>query len=234
MIEKLVKTAVEINRLANHYKQGRNTAALRKLAMEQGVSKEDADAFIAGTRYCFKQIPVSQKNYQTSTEKLSEEMLVLKDPEFASVIGTYLLNQTKEDQELDQLILQPHKSLQRCMDYILEKAYQAALERAKKKGRDKIPERSGIGIAHTEVFAWANQYFYVDDLKKVQEKEKKEKEENRKSWEKISAETARSGVSHNKNATKKKEVSEKTDGNGCSTTKTKKSEESEQLSLFSF
>lgn len=54
MIEKLVKTAVEINRLANHYKQGRNTAALRKLAMEQGVSKEDADAFIAGTRYCFK------------------------------------------------------------------------------------------------------------------------------------------------------------------------------------
>ena len=63
---------------------------------------------------------------------------------------------------------------------------------------------------------------------------KKEKEENRKSWEKISAETARSGVSHNKNATKKKEVSEKTDGNGCSTTKTKKSEESEQLSLFSF
>lgn len=234
MIEKLVKTAVEINSLANHYKQGRNTAALRKLAMEQGVSKEDTDAFIAGTRYWFKQIPVSQKNYQTSTEKLSEEMLVLKDPEFASVIGTYLLNQAKEDQELDQLILQPHKSLQRCMDYILEKAYQAALERAKKKGRDKIPERSGIGIAHTEVFAWANQYFYVDDLKKVQEKEKKEKEESRKSWEKANAETSRSGGVPNKNVTKKKEVSEKTDGNGCSTTKPKKSEEPEQLSLFSF
>lgn len=66
MIEKLVKTAVEINRLANHYKQGRNTAALRKLAMEQGVSKEDADAFIAGTQILFQQIPVARKNYQTS------------------------------------------------------------------------------------------------------------------------------------------------------------------------
>ena len=69
-------------------------------------------------------------------------MFALKDAGFADIIGQYLVNLAKTDSALDAQVLKKHKMLQRCLDYVTQKAYNIALEGAKKKGergQRKIP-----------------------------------------------------------------------------------------------
>lgn len=64
-------------------------------------------------------------------------MFALKDAGFADIIGQYLVNLAKTDSALDAQVLKKHKMLQRCLDYVTQKAYNIALEEAKKKGRER-------------------------------------------------------------------------------------------------
>ena len=45
------------------------------------------------------------------TEKLTEEMLLLQDSGYATVLGTYLLDLARKDPVMKDVILQPHKTL---------------------------------------------------------------------------------------------------------------------------
>lgn len=66
----------------------------------------------------------------------------LQDPGYATVIGTYLLDLARKDPVMKEVILQPHKTLRRCIEYVHEKAYETALKKAKKEGK------AGVGAKY--------------------------------------------------------------------------------------
>ena len=145
MLEKLAKSIEEINVLAEHYRTCHNVAAIESLAKEHSISKEDTDAFIAGKRNFLLKVLLTRQAVSV-TEKLTEEMLLLQDSGYATVLGTYLLDLARKDPVMKEVILQPHKTLQRCIEYVHEKAYETALEKAKKEGKSGVGQNAGIAI----------------------------------------------------------------------------------------
>ena len=160
MLEKLAKSIEEVNVLAEHYRTCQNVAAIEGLAKECFISKEDTDAFIAGKRKFLLKVLLTQQAVSV-TEKLTEEMLLLQDSGYATVLGTYLLDLARKDPVMKEVILQPHKTLRHCLEYVHEKAYETALEKAKKEGKTGVGQNAGIAIGSTEVFAWVIDYYLL-------------------------------------------------------------------------
>lgn len=227
MLEKLVKSIEEINVLAEHYRTCHNVAAIESLAKEHSISKEDTDAFIAGKRNFLLKVLLTRQS-ASATEKLTEEMLLLQDSGYATMIGTYLLELARKDPVMNDVILQPHKTLRRCMEYVHEKAYETALEKAKKEGKAGVGQNAGIAIGSTEVFAWVIDYYLLDDHKEIAKKEQEEKKQVKKAWER--AESIRTRSTKSKDSNGKKDVSE--DAEAAAKPAVQKKEEPEQLSLF--
>ena len=226
MLEKLAKSIEEINVLAEHYRTCHNVAAIESLAKEHSISKEDMDAFIAGKRNFLLKVLLTQS--VSVTEKLTEEMLLLQDSGYATVLGTYLLDLARKDPVMKDVILQPHKTLRHCLEYVHEKAYETALEKAKKEGKTGVGQNAGIAIGSTEVFAWVIDYYLLDDRKDMEKKAQEEKDTIKKAWKK--AESIRALSTKSNDSDTKKDVSEE----ALVTAKpvAKKKEEPEQLSLF--
>ena len=226
MLEKLAKSIEEVNVLAEHYRTCQNVAAIESLAKECFISKEDTDAFIAGKRKFLLKVLLTRS--VSVTEKLTEEMLLLQDPGYATVIGTYLLDLARKDPVMKDVILQPHKTLRHCIEYVHEKAYETALKKAKKEGKAGVGQNTGIAIGSTEVFAWVIDYYLLDDRKDMEKKAQEEKDTIKKAWKK--AESIRALSTKSNDSDTKKDVSEE----ALVTAKpvAKKKEEPEQLSLF--
>ena len=182
MLEKLAKSIEEVNVLAEHYRTCQNVAAIESLAKECFISKEDTDAFIAGKRKFLLKVLLTRQSGSV-TEKLTEEMLLLQDSGYATVLGTYLLDLARKDPVMKDVILQPHKTLRHCLEYVHEKAYETALEKAKKEGKTGVGQNAGIAIGSTEVFAWVIDYYLLDDRKDM-EKKAGRKRYNKESLEK--------------------------------------------------
>ena len=230
MLEKLAKSIEEVNVLAEHYRTCQNVAAIESLAKECFISKEDTDVFIAGKRKFLLKVLLTQS--VSVTEKLTEEMLLLQDSGYATVLGTYLLDLARKDPVMKDVILQPHKTLRHCIEYVHEKAYETALEKAKKEGKTGVGQNAGIAIGSTEVFAWVIDYYLLDDRKDMEKKAQEEKDTIKKAWKKAwkKAESIRALSTKSNDSDTKKDVSEE----ALVTAKpvAKKKEEPEQLSLF--
>ena len=174
MLEKLAKSIEEVNVLAEHYRTCQNVAAIESLAKECFISKEDTDAFIAGKRKFLLKVLLTRQSGSV-TEKLTEEMLLLQDSGYATVLGTYLLDLARKDPVMKDVILQPHKTLRHCLEYVHEKAYETALEKAKKEGKTGVGQNAGIAIGSTEVFAWVIDYTCWTTVKTWRKKHRKKK-----------------------------------------------------------
>ena len=135
MLNEIIKTAEELNTAALHYRQSGNMDGVRELAKAYAVSQKQTEKFIQGSRYRLVDIPIEERKFANASEKLRAEMFALKDAGFADIIGQYLVNLAKTDSALDAQVLKKHKMLQRCLDYVTQKAYNIALEGAKKRER---------------------------------------------------------------------------------------------------
>ena len=226
MLEKLAKSIEEVNVLAEHYRTCQNVAAIESLAKECFISKEDTDAFIAGKRKFLLKVLLTQS--VSVTEKLTEEMLLLQDSGYATVLGTYLLDLARKDPVMEDVILQPHKTLRHCIEYVHEKAYETALKKAKKEGKAGVGQNTGIAIGSTEVFAWVIDYYLLDDRKDMEKKAQEEKDTIKKAWKK--AESIRALSTKSNDSDTKKDVSE--EAMVAVKSVAQKKEEPEQLSLF--
>lgn len=135
MLNEIIKTAEELNTAALYYRQSGNMDGVRELAKAHAVSRKQTEAFIQGSRYRLVEIPIGERKFVNASEKLRAEMFILKDAGFADIIGQYLVNLAKTDSALEAQVLKRHKMLQRCLDYVTQKAYNVALEAAKKRER---------------------------------------------------------------------------------------------------
>ena len=232
MVEKILENVsdiYEINQTAAKLRQLGMREELQKLAEKYAVPKQNIEAFLSGKRYFLVDGGPIRKTYRTARSKLLDEMAMLKDPHFADVIGAYLLSQCGKC-AIEQQILKSHKTLQRCVEYLMEQAWKL-VDDEKKSQRIRM----GFAVPDGTVYRWVQEYYALDD-KEQYEKERKEAEET---FCKAGEKTVRKEKSAaNKSSTKgksNKKTTEKAVSQSAGSQRDKKeakSSEPQQLSLF--
>ena len=228
MVEKMIKkmeSVQAVNQLAAKLKQMGLKKDLEALAEKNKIKKSDLEAFLSGKHYFLVDGGNTVKTYASARAKLLDEMLYLKDPHFADVIGNALLKQCSNP-EMEFQILQSHKTLQRCVDYLMQKAWELVDEESRNQ---RI--RVGFAVTSDTVFSWVQDYYALDDKEQMEQKEK-EAEEN--FLEKLSTSIEgkkTAGKQKGKGQTKKAKTEEKKKPDNTSDRTENKSEE-EQISLF--
>ncbi len=160
----------EVNRMAAELRRLGMKEKLKELADKNRVMEEDFEAYVLGKRYFLVDAGETHKTYDTARAKLMDEMLALNDPLFGNIIGGYLL-QRCSGPGFQESVLQEHKTLQRCLEYVMEQAYGLLDESRKKAGRN-----TAVAVVSDQVFAWAGSYYDLDDKAALEEKRKKAEE----------------------------------------------------------
>lgn len=178
--EKIINSTEDLNAMATHLRMSQNFHELKVLAAEWLVPEPDVEDFISGKRFQLAEIPLSEKKYASAAEKLREEMWLLGDQFFADVLVKHLIQKAEENALFGFQVLKKHKSLQKCMNYIMGQAYQIAEKEHEKKfgkeqkGRLKTGgqrENICLGLADTQVYEWAEEYFALaDEVKEAKER----------------------------------------------------------------
>ena len=106
---------------------------------------------------------------EKAKEKLREELKKADDKQFAEPVIEYLLKRCGEDNGLSQDIMQEHKTWNKCLQYIFDRARKQA------KG-------NRAAVRDDVVYEWAEDYYHKDD-KAEEEKKAKEAAERKKKQE---------------------------------------------------
>ena len=183
MFEKMIHNTEELNAMAVHLRLSQNFSELKSLAAKWLVPEDHIQDFISGKRAQLAEIPLEEKEYSSAVEKLREEMWLLKDQMFTDIVSRYLIQKAEENPAFSMQVLQKHKTIQKCMNYIMEQAYSIAQKEHEKIVNGKQPvtgrqQNVALGISEIQVYQWAEDYYALDDAK--QEAEKKEKEQKKR------------------------------------------------------
>lgn len=165
-----MESVQEVNRVAAELRRLGMKDKLKELADKNQVVNEDFMDYLQGKRYFLIDAGDTEESYDTARAKLMDEMTALKEPMFGDIIGNYLL-QCCTDGEFGALVLNPHKTLQRCIAYLMEKAYEQ-VDEERKTSRRMI----AVAVVSEQVFAWAKEYYLLDDTEKLKEEKKKAEE----------------------------------------------------------
>lgn len=184
MYEKLINNTEELNAMAVHLRNSQNFSELKVLAAQWLVPKQDVEDFIKGKRFQLAEIPLSEKEYTSAVEKVREEMWHMKDQLFTDIVGRHLMEKAEKGLLFGSQVLKKQKTLQKCMNYIMEQAYQMAeKEHDNRFGGKNNPNRRadrthqsvGMGISETKVYQWAEEYYALDDEAKEIKEQKAER-----------------------------------------------------------
>lgn len=193
MFEKIINNTEELNAMAMHLRMSQNFSELQALAAEWLVPEQDVEDFISGKRFQLAEIPLSEKEYTSAAEKLREEMWLLKDQLFTDVVARHLIQKAEEDMLFGFRVLKKQKTIQKCMDYIMEQAYKMAEKEQEKKsgGKQNTSRRAGsqnqavgMGVAETLVYQWAEEYYALEDAAKEAKEQAAEKKKRLSSLKK--------------------------------------------------
>lgn len=233
MVEKIFgKTGSiqEINQMALNLRKLRMKEELLKLAEGNKVSKSDTEDFQQGKQYFLVDGGNTEKFYETARSKVVDEMFQLNDPLFGNIIGGYLLSHCNKC-SFEQQILRSHKTLQRCIEYLMKKAY-GTVDEEDVKSRKNV----GVALAGDMVYGWVNDYYASDD-KEEAVKNMKDADAaftRRRATTKLSDSktSSKKSASHSKRAkqTKKQEERNNTAKQEC--TENDKAQVAGQVSLF--
>lgn len=224
MVERIfddIKGVREINSIAANLKKIGAAEELGLLAEKNKIPKQDVESFLHGKRYFLVDGGCTNKQYETARSKLMDEMLLLDDQYFGDPIGRHLLK-CCNGTVFGSLVLQKHKTLQRCIEYLMSKALELASEGTRER-------RENVGLAYSDevVYGWAEEYYALNDSEKVAQDIQKLEEtflkqkEPRKPYDK-------------KKAPKKRNASNPTKGkqNGKSAKEPAKNSSSEEMELM--
>ncbi|XBX07653.1 Cas9 inhibitor AcrIIA9 family protein [Enterocloster clostridioformis] len=178
MVEKIydkVGSVQEINGIAADLRRIGLIEEIKILAEKNNIPTDDVKDYLKGKRY-FLVDGGNAKTYETVRSKLLDEMGILNDPQFGDVVGQYLL-QNCEDSGFSGRVLLNHKTLQRCIEYLMNKAQEMVTDEEGKR-----PQKNCVAVGEDMVYQWASEYYELDDAeevsKAVQEAEKKFLERN--------------------------------------------------------
>lgn len=243
MVEKVYEkmgNIQEINETAEKLRRIRLLDEVKQLAEKYYVPQQDLEEFLSGKRRFLIDGGDTRKEYETARSKVLDEMLELKDPQFADVIGNYLLK-CCDDSRFADLVLQKHKTLQRCIEFLMGKVYDMVSDEVKENNR-----YAGKAVAGEAVFDWVTAYYAEDDREEAAKRAEKAEENFQKQLEqrkKAALPKSKAGKTTKKNGTSKKPKQGAADGAApdknekASTSKTKsagqeKGQVEGQVSLF--
>lgn len=171
MFETMIHSTEELNAMAVHLRLSENFSELKLLASEWLVPEEHVQDFIAGKRAQLAEIPFEEREYDSAVEKLRAEMWLIKDQMFTDIVSKYLIRKAEDNPVFGMQVLQKHKTIQKCMNYIMEQAYKIAKQEHEKKTSGKRPasgrnQNVALGISELQVYQWAEDYYALDDAKK--------------------------------------------------------------------
>lgn len=198
MVEKILEKIpdiYEMNRTAAKLRQLGMREELQKLAEKYAVPKQNVEAFLSRKRYFLLDGGPIQKTYHSARSKLLDEMDLLQDPHFADVIGAYLISQCGKS-AIEQQILKPYKTLQRCVEYLMKQAWELVDDEKKNQHI-----RMGFAVPYDTVYRWVQEYYTLDDKEQYEKAQKEAEEAFRKTGEKKVQKEKSSAV---KSSTKKK------------------------------
>ncbi len=175
MIESLIENRQDLNQVASMLLARQETGRLKKLAYDWLVPDGQVQDYIDGKRCLLVDLDVEDGEYSSVNEKLADELAVLADVNFADVIGIYVSKKSL-DGAYARLVLQKHKSLQKCLDYILGKAHEKAKEQWEKSGT-RQQKRMAFPVSDATVYQWVDEYFALDDEQEEMEKKEKARED---------------------------------------------------------
>ncbi len=178
MFEKMIHNTEELNAMAVHLRLSQNFSEIKLLAAKWLIPEEHIQDFISGKRAQLAEVPLEEKEYSSAVEKLREEMWLLKDQMFTDIVSRYLIQKAEENPAFSMQVLQKHKTIQKCMNYIMEQAYSIAQKEHEKRVNGKQPvtgreQNVALGISEIQVYQWAEDYYALDDAKRSLRKEQK-------------------------------------------------------------
>ena len=193
----------EVNQMAAELRRLGMKDKLKELADKNQVVNEDFEDYLRGKRYFLIDAGDTVESYDTARAKLMDEMAALKDPMFGDIIGKFLI-QCCGDSAFEVMVLQTHKTLQRCIGYLMEQAYGLVDEDRKNSRR-----MTAVAMTSDQVFTWAKDYYALDDKASLEDERKKAEEafENRNRPKEKKQTGGRKKKSDKKSASIKKEKS---------------------------
>lgn len=203
MYEQLVQNTLELNKAARQLRMLGGFDEIRKLAKKWLVSWQDTEDFIKGKRYCLQDAGPGNREYAGPMEKLYAEMAALDDPLFADIIAGHLIGKCSKELFAEKVSI-GHKTLQKCLDFIMEKGFHAAEEQAKLKGKNGVERNTVMAFSDAEVFAWAEEYYTLDDTKEDARKAEENRKKILEDWALKERKTVAVKKSGNKKAASKK------------------------------
>lgn len=161
--------------------------------------------------------------YEDAAIKLAGEMNLLKDSGYADIVGIYLCRRCA-DPAYEARVLQPQKTLQKCLDYIMGKIYERVRKKSEVLGAVSR-QNTAVAVREKEVYKLADEYYALDDAK---EEVQKKEEGKRQFLENREAETNKGGQGKAPSGKR----SEKPDRHVKAEKKDKKAAEENQMSIF--
>lgn len=245
----------DLNELANNLKETNELEEIRTLAKENNISPEKTEDYISGKRSVLaddedlknkkpaedktKEKPnkETKKKFASGAEKLAYEEEKLLQNVSASqrdmiktqfdLVFQELIKKCNENPEFDALVIQEHKTWERCYKYMEDKARKIAA-----KGTNSC------AVISTTLFQWIDEYYRFDDKAKI-EKEAADKKKAAEDRKKKESETKKEAKTEKKDTPKKVEIALPSKSASTKTKDDPKSHKSKheaegQLSLFDF
>lgn len=181
MLEKMIEDTRELNMVADRLRARGEIQRLQELGKEWLISEKEVQDFLEGKRIRLAEIPLEEKKFRSPSGKINEEMYQFEGPGIAVALGQYLLEHC-DNQILAAQILLPHKSLEKGINFVMEKVYDESKDylQGAKNGQKGV----GVAVSSEKVYRWLDEYYALDDEEKERKKKEEEKERKRRLQEK--------------------------------------------------
>ena len=172
MLGKMIENTKDLNMVADRLRARGKISRLQELCKEWLIPEKDMQDFLQGKRLRLAEVPLEEKIFSTASEKIAEEMYQFEGPGLAVALGQYLMERC-EEKTLGEQILLPHKSLEKAINFILQRVYEES--KAYLQQNRNGQNGAGVAVSSQKVYHWLEEYYALDDA----EEERKKKEEER-------------------------------------------------------
>lgn len=163
----MIENTKDLNMVADRLRARGEISRLQELCRERLIPENDMQDFLQGKRLRLAEVPLEEKKFSTASEKIAEEMYQFEGPGLAVALGQYLLERC-ENEILSAQILLPHKSLEKGINFILQRVYEESKDYLQQNRNGQ--NGAGVAVSSEKVYHWLEEYYALDDA----EEERKE------------------------------------------------------------
>lgn len=185
----------DLNMVADRLRARGEISRLQELCKEWLIPEKDMQDFLQGKRLRLAEVPLEEKIFSTASEKIAEEMYQFEGPGLAVALGQYLMERC-EEKTLGEQILLPHKSLEKAINFILQRVYEESKDYLQQNRNGQ--NGAGVAVSSQKVYHWLEEYYALDDAEEERKKKEEERERKRKAQEKTVVKGVKTSVKESK------------------------------------